>query len=111
MSDKSDVLEWLHDELTDLYRVSSGAAHTAYSKAIDLVVEAKFLNDANTQADHPGITQEEHDKYIEELVSLDSMNDPEIAHSRADNLLCEIVTKLGCADIVDQYNEIYKWYA
>jgi len=38
-------------------------------------------------------------------------DDYEQAHGKADDLLCELLIKLGHQDIVDVYNKINKWYA
>ena len=37
--------------------------------------------------------------------------DTELAHGRADNVLCELLTSLGHADVVAEFEEINKWYA
>ena len=37
--------------------------------------------------------------------------DKEKAHVDADDILCEILVKLGYEDIVEIYNRIEKWYA
>lgn len=37
--------------------------------------------------------------------------DPEEAHVKADNLLCELLMELGYESIVLSYKEVRKWYA
>lgn len=37
--------------------------------------------------------------------------DPEIAHSNADDILCEFLRDLGHGDLVDIYCDVDKWYA
>lgn len=37
--------------------------------------------------------------------------DTENAHSNADDILCEILTALGYADVVEEYQKVAKWYA
>lgn len=37
--------------------------------------------------------------------------DQEIRHAEEDNVLCEILAKLGFKDLVEQYRETSKWYA
>lgn len=37
--------------------------------------------------------------------------DGEIRHIEEDNILCEILAKLGFKDIVEQYRKTSKWYA
>ena len=48
---------------------------------------------------------------IEEMKKLVNNDDYEIAHSRADDILCDVLTKLGYEDLVDVYNQVGKWYA
>lgn len=38
-------------------------------------------------------------------------DDPEIAHSRADDYLVLVLRKLGYAELCDLYEEVPKWYA
>jgi hypothetical protein len=40
-----------------------------------------------------------------------SWGDPEAAHGKADDLLCELLTELGYGKLVDIYNRVEKWYA
>lgn len=37
--------------------------------------------------------------------------DSEYAHSRADELLCELLEDLGYGKIVELYSDVEKWYA
>jgi hypothetical protein len=37
--------------------------------------------------------------------------DPEIAHGKADELLCEYLEAIGSRDIVESYMSIKKWYS
>lgn len=37
--------------------------------------------------------------------------DPEAGHARADDLMEEVLTKLGYAEMVSAYRAIDKWYA
>lgn len=37
-------------------------------------------------------------------------DDPEQAHIRADDVLCEILTEMGYEDIVEAFNIVPKWY-
>lgn len=58
------------------------------------------------------MTKKEVDNYKNKLQEIvDNGYDPEADHSNADEILCEILTKLGCKDIVDVYTNIIKWYA
>lgn len=48
---------------------------------------------------------------IKELREQQASGDTEEAHAHADRVLCELLTKLGYADVVDEYSQINKWYA
>lgn len=38
-------------------------------------------------------------------------NDPEVAHSHADEVLCDLLTLLGYADVVAEWRQMQRWYA
>jgi hypothetical protein len=48
---------------------------------------------------------------IAELAVLKYHDDTEVAHFDADDVLCQLLTTLGYADVVTAYREIGKWYA
>lgn len=48
---------------------------------------------------------------LEELKKLGNSGDPEVAHVRADNLLCDILEQIGEDEIVKVFHDIKKWYA
>jgi hypothetical protein len=48
---------------------------------------------------------------IEELKEWQACGDLEIAHGRADKVLCELLKALGCQDVVDEWEKVEKWYA
>lgn len=48
---------------------------------------------------------------IKELTSYHHTTDEEVAHARADDILCEILTDLGYADVVEAYHKVPKWFA
>lgn len=48
---------------------------------------------------------------IHVLKELQESGDPEIAHSRADDILCELLESLGYSDVVDEWDQVKKWYA
>lgn len=48
---------------------------------------------------------------IERLRSWQGDQDKEAAHSDADRVLCELLTALGYADVVAEWQKIDKWYA
>ena len=37
--------------------------------------------------------------------------DPESEHAHADSILCELLTELGHAEVVAEYEKVRKWYA
>lgn len=57
------------------------------------------------------ISKEDEIKYLNQLQSLQTLRDTEVAHSEADDILCEILTEMGYNDIVKAYETINKWYA
>ena len=40
-----------------------------------------------------------------------SERDEEMAHSRADGILCELLRKLGYSEVVESFKKVKKWYA
>lgn len=48
---------------------------------------------------------------IEKLKKEQASHDTEIAHVNADDVLRDLLTALGYADVVKEYDEIRKWYA
>ena len=53
------------------------------------------------------MTKEEAIAKLKEASKLDT----ERAHYNADKILCELLNSLGYQDVVEVYNNIYKWYA
>ena len=51
------------------------------------------------------------EKIIKELKNEQNNDDIEMAHSNADDLLCEFLISLGYQDVVYEYNKVSKWYA
>lgn len=49
-------------------------------------------------------------KYIEKMESIER-KDKEIAHLRADDLLCALLKELGYSEVVEAWERIPKWYA
>jgi hypothetical protein len=41
----------------------------------------------------------------------DYEGDYEAAHSQADDILCKLLTDLGFADVVAEFDKVGKWYA
>jgi hypothetical protein len=56
------------------------------------------------------IIQELTPEYIQKLNEANE-HDTEKAHVMADEILCELLTRLGFEDVVNLYNNIDKWYA
>ena len=48
---------------------------------------------------------------IAKLTELQSDGDIESAHAVADRVLCDLLTSLGHASVVETYGKIKKWYA
>ena len=41
----------------------------------------------------------------------ETKHDPELAHITADRLLCELLEKLGCQEVVAAYQKIPRYYS
>jgi hypothetical protein len=50
-------------------------------------------------------------EYVEKMQECVNAYDPEAAHGDADKLLCELLEKLGYAEVVAKYKEVARWYA
>lgn len=48
---------------------------------------------------------------LKELKQCQESGDTEIAHSEADNVLCQLLTSLGYDDVVEEYIKVDKWFA
>ena len=48
---------------------------------------------------------------VDLLVRINEVCDTEMAHIRADEVLCTLLRNMGYNDIVDAYDNIGKWYA
>lgn len=53
------------------------------------------------------MTKEEAIAELKEANKLDT----ERAHYKADEILCKLLNSLGYKEVVEVYNDIYKWYA
>lgn len=47
----------------------------------------------------------------ERLKEIQALSDKEIAHSLADDVLCELLIKLGYAVVVEEWKRVEKWYS
>ena len=54
------------------------------------------------------MTQEEA---IVQLRDIQENNDTEMGHVAADDILCDLLESLGYTEVVEEYNNIDKWYA
>lgn len=50
-------------------------------------------------------------EFVKRLEALHGSKDKEIAHGYADDILCELLDKLGYADVVKAWVKVPKWYA
>ena len=48
---------------------------------------------------------------LQALIECDEHGDTEIAHCKADDVLCDLLSSLGYEDVVDAFRSIRKWYA
>ena len=48
---------------------------------------------------------------IAKLKELQKSGDTEVAHSEADDVLCNLLNALGYTDVTDEYHKIDKWFA
>ena len=49
--------------------------------------------------------------FANEMRRLAKMDNPEVAHSKADKLMCELLTELGYGEGVKIFDDMFKWYA
>ena len=55
--------------------------------------------------------KERIDELKNELAELNTRYDIELAHIRADEILCEIIILYGLFDVVDEWRKVIKWYS
>ena len=48
---------------------------------------------------------------IAKLVECQQYGNPEQAHPKADDILCELLETLGYGDVVAEYQEVIRWFA
>ena len=49
-------------------------------------------------------------EYVEKLRKLADLDDPEVIHGAADDLLCDLLKKLGYDEVVKCFDELPRWY-
>ena len=57
------------------------------------------------------MNEELKNKFLKLMLDLQNETDIEANHTKADNLLCELLTELGYDEIVEAYNNLPGWYA
>jgi hypothetical protein len=57
------------------------------------------------------LSDEAKAQFLNELEALQNTSDFEYTHARADDILCQALSKLGYEDIVAAWDEVGKWYA
>ena len=53
----------------------------------------------------------EREEAIKNLKEIQKLGDKELAHIRADDVLCDFLNDLGYHDITKEYEKVGKWYA
>lgn len=48
---------------------------------------------------------------LEKLIFIFEVEDTEIGHLRADEVLCDLLRSLDCDAVVDAFEKIDKWYS
>ena len=51
------------------------------------------------------------EKYIARIKAIQKNHDTEEAHLDADQVLCELLTELGYKELVEEYDNVDKWFA
>ena len=51
------------------------------------------------------------DDYLKEMQEIAEIDDQELRHCEADDLLCRIVADLGYVEVVKVFESFGKWYA
>lgn len=74
-------------------------------------LELKMTDALHELADILDEELSEYNKIRDEMELLIECGDSEYAHSRADELLCELLEDLGYGKIVELYSDVEKWYA
>ena len=56
-------------------------------------------------------SKSKYEELCEQMRALQNNSDPEDAHGKADDILCETLKVFGCSELVELYERIEKWYA
>ena len=46
-----------------------------------------------------------------QALRIDSHDDPESAHAKADKVLCDLLDSLGHSEVVIEWEQVARWYA
>ena len=57
------------------------------------------------------MNKELSDEIISYLIVEQCSNDHEMAHFNADDILCELLDRIGYTDVVENFRKIRKWYS
>ena len=52
-----------------------------------------------------------YEEALKDMQDVQVEGDPEIAHLRADNILCSFLVVLGYEELVREFAKVEKWYA
>ena len=62
--------------------------------------------------DRKQLTKEQMDEFLHDMQDEVENDDFEVAHTNADNILCEILDSIGgFENILEAYESVGKWYA
>lgn len=56
-------------------------------------------------------SKSKYEELCEQMRALQNSLDPEDAHVKADDILCEALKEFGCSELIELYVQIEKWYA
>ena len=56
-------------------------------------------------------TKIKDEEYAAQMAAFGESGDIEMVHSKADDLLCEILKELGYVKLVEEFDKLDKWYA
>ncbi len=56
-------------------------------------------------------SKSKYEELCEQMRTLQNSPDPEDAHGKADDILCEALKVFGCNELVELYEQIERWYA
>lgn len=106
---KHSATEWEHEFAAG----DDNDCHTLAATRDGLKIDYDILPWADIDAARAALGQksEPHTKAIEALKQVQKNTDPESAHPKADEVLCDLLNSLGYADVVAEYENVRRWYA